>query len=67
MTALGNAAMVCQMSATRCNRSSRYARQSDVAAVMDGRPEACVLATDPSSLAPTLADTIRAMKPALAS
>ena len=50
MTACGNAAMVCQVSATCCSRSSRYARQSDIAAVMDGRPEAGVLATYPSAL-----------------
>ena len=65
MTACGNAAMVCQVSATCCNRSSGYARQSDIAAVKDGRPEAGVLATDPPLS--TLADTLWAMKPALAS
>eukprot|EP00974_Lingulodinium_polyedra_P002581 242629-Lingulodinium_polyedra.AAC.1 len=35
------------MSATRCNRSARYAKQSGIAAIMDGRPEASALATYP--------------------
>ena len=48
MTACGNAARVCQVSATRGSRPSRYARQSDTAAVKDGRPEAGVLDTYPS-------------------
>eukprot|EP00974_Lingulodinium_polyedra_P043159 4143868-Lingulodinium_polyedra.AAC.1 len=39
-TARANAAMACQMSAARCSRSSRYAKQNGIAAVMDGRPEA---------------------------
>jgi len=63
MTACGNAAMVCQVSATCCSRSSRYAKQSDIDAVMDGRPETGDLATNPSALK-TLFDTIWAMKPA---
>ena len=50
MTACDNAAMVGQVSATCCSRSSRYARQSDIAAVMDGRSETSDLATYPSAL-----------------
>lgn len=48
MTACGSAAKVCQVSATRGSRPSRYAMQSDIAAVKDGRPEAGVLDTYPS-------------------
>ena len=48
MTSCGSAANVCHVSATRGKRSSRYAMQSDIAAVRDGRPEAGVLATYPS-------------------
>ena len=48
MTACGSAATVCQVSATRGNRSSRYAMQSDIAAVKDGRPDAGVFDTYPS-------------------
>ena len=50
MTACGSAAKVCQVSATRGSRSSRYAMQSDMAAVKAGRPEAGVLDTYPFSL-----------------
>ena len=48
MIACGSAAKVCQVSATRGNRFSRYAMTSDIAAVKDCRPEAGVLAMYPS-------------------
>ena len=66
MSACGNAAMVCQVPATCCNRSSRYARERDIAAVMDGQPEAGVLATYPSAFNTLRHDLGNAARPRFA-